>query len=764
MVTYIVEYIDKAKNLVKEFNNEFITPEHVLYAILGENNEVSNMFAAYGIDTESIMDSLYGYFEDNRLDEDIDVDITCSSCLVDAIDKCDEDFKKSGFSALIMFAEELYNSGSEFIKNLLDAYDVFLGDMVNDIRSIINVEEDTEVGTDKAGVGKSGKAEVGKASSKEDARDKEYERFKRSLPNFVSWIEDADDLYGSSEYLVPRDNYLMKMEVYIRKLEKAHICLYGKDGVGKKTLIHQLLKHCEGKAYMMELDMGAVLGNQQLYTNVGTVFDSVKGAIDKINSLSKGDKIGIIYIKNFKCIMGYKSLIESVASSLIDLELYSTISVVFELDKSDALSLKDISIFNSRVNFLEVTDMDEDEINRALELKTEFIMNTRCPNIRESGYKKAVELARKYLKDENILDAVASLVDEVAISYNDKLFNLEDKAEKEKFALTGVNDKFVEEVFNKLYSSNEKVVSMKEEGERLKTLKDSLKSEVFGQDKAIDEIVKHVELSKAGLCEENKPIGSFMFVGPTGTGKTQLARSLAKNLGVKLIKYDMSEFSEHHSISKMVGSPQGYIGYEEGGSLVRQISENPKAVLLLDEIEKAHPAVYNILLQIMDDAVLTDGKHQKADFKDVILIMTSNAGASDSQKRGIGFGNENFNSDNMSKALADSFAPEFRGRLSSIVEFNPLSKEIYADIVNKELGKISSRIYDKRKVNVKYTDDVVEFICNNVDTSKSGARDIESYIKDNVSTLLGHTIISEDIGENNSILLKVENNLLSLEY
>ena len=235
-----------------------------------------------------------------------------------------------------------------------------------------------------------------------------------------------------------------------------------------------------------------------------------------------------------------------------------------------------------------------------------------------------------------------------------------------------VNKELIDEILSKTCRIPKQVVA-KDETKSLATLEKRMLDNVYGQNDAILQIVNAVKFSRAGLLEEGKPLASFLFVGPTGVGKTQIAKSLAKELGVKLIRFDMSEYEEKHAVAKLIGAPAGYVGYEEGGLLTEEIRKNPHCVLLLDEIEKAHPDIYNVLLQVMDYATLTDNQGRKADFRNVIIIMTSNAGASRIGKKGIGFGDVDIKSDIILEEVKRIFAPEFRNRLSKIIVFNTIN-------------------------------------------------------------------------------------------
>ena len=281
-----------------------------------------------------------------------------------------------------------------------------------------------------------------------------------------------------------------------------------------------------------------------------------------------------------------------------------------------------------------------------------------------------------------------------------------------------------------------------EQGETkaLATLEKRLKNRIYGQDEAIAQVVNAVKYSRAGLLEEGKPLASLLFAGPTGVGKTEIAKNLAKELGVKLIRFDMSEYEEKHAAAKLIGAPAGYVGYEEGGLLTEEIRKHPHGVLLLDEIEKAHPDIYNILLQVMDYATLTDNQGRKADFSNIILIMTSNAGASRIGKHGIGFQGQDVKADVILEEVKKIFQPEFRNRLSRIVVFHGLDETMAERIVDKKLAGLKELL---RKKNVELSADTQarRLIRKKGISAEYGARQIERVIQNEIKPLLADEIL-----------------------
>ena len=268
-----------------------------------------------------------------------------------------------------------------------------------------------------------------------------------------------------------------------------------------------------------------------------------------------------------------------------------------------------------------------------------------------------------------------------------------------------------------------------------------MKANVFGQDDAIKECVKAIKLSRAGLTDSNKPVASLLFVGQTGVGKTEIARQLAKSLGIDFIKYDMSEYAEQTAVNKLIGADSGFVGYEEGGRLVEDIRKHPHCVLLLDEIEKAHPSVFNVLLQVMDDARLTDNHNRVADFKNVIIIMTSNAGASGIMQKGLGFNSSNsVDFSKMDKAVEKTFSPEFRNRLTKIIVLNSMNDVMAKRIAQKQLKSLVKTLEEKG-VHLTYTPAVVDYCVRHGVTKEFGARPIIRVINNDIRMVLVDDLI-----------------------
>jgi ATP-dependent Clp protease ATP-binding subunit ClpA len=307
----------------------------------------------------------------------------------------------------------------------------------------------------------------------------------------------------------------------------------------------------------------------------------------------------------------------------------------------------------------------------------------------------------------------------------------------------------VESIVAKIARIPEKTVSS-DDKKSLQNLSENLKRVVFGQDQAIDTLTTAIKLSRAGLTSEDKPVGSFMFSGPTGVGKTEITKQLASILGVELVRFDMSEYMERHTVSRLIGSPPGYVGFDQGGLLTESVTKHPHSVVLLDEIEKAHPEVFNLLLQVMDHGTLTDNNGRKADFRNVILVMTTNAGAESLSKRSIGFREQDNATDGM-EMINRMFTPEFRNRLDAIVPFDQLSPEIMHTVVDKFLFELQSQLDDKG-ITIHVSDEARDFLVEEGYDKNMGARPLARTIQELIKKPLAEMVLFGDVARSGGVI------------
>jgi ATP-dependent Clp protease ATP-binding subunit ClpA len=347
----------------------------------------------------------------------------------------------------------------------------------------------------------------------------------------------------------------------------------------------------------------------------------------------------------------------------------------------------------------------------------------------DAAIRSAVELSARYMTDRKLPDKAIDVIDEAGAS---QMLLPESKRKKV------IGQKEVEAVVAKMARIPPKSVS-KTDTEGLRELQKDLNRAVFGQDAAIEQVASAMKLARAGLRDPQKPIGSFLFAGPTGVGKTEVAKQLAATLGIEMLRFDMSEYMERHTVSRLIGAPPGYVGHDQGGLLTDAVDQHPHAVVLLDEIEKAHPDVYNILLQVMDNGMLTDAVGKKVDFRNVVLIMTTNAGAADNARASIGFGRGKVEGED-EKAIQRLFAPEFRNRLDAVVSFKPLAAETIRLVVTKFVLQLEAQLAD-RNITIELADDAADWLAKNGFDELYGARPLGRVIQENIKKPLADDIL-----------------------
>jgi len=403
-------------------------------------------------------------------------------------------------------------------------------------------------------------------------------------------------------------------------------------------------------------------------------------------------------------------------------------------------------------------DVDEPSIPVSIEilkgLKKSFESHHKVKFL-NNALISAVELSAKYITDRKLPDKAIDVIDEAGA-----LQKILPKTKQKKT----ISSKEIEEVISKIAKIPSKNINQ-DDLSMLKNLERDLKAIIFGQDEAINKLSTAIKMARSGLLSDNKPIGSFMFSGPTGVGKTEVAKQLAYTLGIELIRIDMSEFMERHAVSKLIGAPPGYVGFDQGGTLTESINKNPYAVLLLDEIEKAHPDVHNILLQIMDNGFLTDSNGRKIDFRNVTLIMTTNVGAESLSKSSLGFITDTQTVFDEKKEINKAFSPEFRNRIDAIVSFAPLENETILKVVDKFLIQLENQLHDK-KVEVTFSDNLKHYLAKNGFDIKMGARPMSRLIQDTIRKALADELlfgklvnggdVHIDIDDNENIKLHIE--------
>ena len=539
---------------------------------------------------------------------------------------------------------------------------------------------------------------------------------------------------GRLDPLVGRAKELDRVGQTLIRRRKNNPLLVGESGVGKTAIAEGLAQLIvEGNApeplldfTIYSLDLGALLAGTKYR---GDFEKRLKGLVNEL--LDHGQSI--LFIDEIHTIIGAGSASGGVmdASNLLKPLLSSGQlrcfgSTTFQefreiFDKDRALSRR-----FQKVDVLEPSTTETYQILKGLRDRFENHHNLKYTN---TALKAAAELSAKHISERFLPDKAIDVIDEAGAFQR-----LQPKSRQKK--TIGVTD--IELIISKIAQIPAKTVSSSDRS-KLKGLDDQLRLVVFGQDPAINALTSAIKLARAGLREGERPIGSFLFAGPTGVGKTEMSRQLAKLLGIPLMRFDMSEYMERHAVSRLIGAPPGYVGFDQGGLLTEAVAKQPHGVVLLDEVEKAHPDIFNLLLQVMDHGTLTDNNGRKTDFRNIILIMTTNAGAESLDRTSIGFARQ----DNSTDALADikkTFTPEFRNRLDSIVQFGCLPLNIIATVVDKFLVKLQNQL-DEKKVFLSVDDEARNWLALNGYDAKMGARPMDRLIQDKIKKPLAEEVL-----------------------
>ncbi|SLM19909.1 ATPase and specificity subunit of ClpA-ClpP ATP-dependent serine protease, chaperone activity [uncultured spirochete] len=735
-----------AYNEAKLRSHEYLMPEHILFAGLSFE-KVRNIFENCDADLEQMKRSIEAYFEQKM-----------------PIVRNAEPIQSAGFQAVIERAVmQSQSAGKEEVQipdlvvSLYDEERTYAGYLMRKLGikrlQLLEVlshgisdedfgadafpEEETEERTEEGG------------KERRAARPGTLERFATDLTAMAT--------AGKLEPVIGREAEIERtIQVLSRRLKNNPIHV-GDAGVGKTAITEGLAQRIAAgdvppklKGYTIwSLDMGALLAGTKFR---GDFEERVKKVID---SLLKKEK-AILFIDEIHTIIGAGAVTGSTldASNLLKPALtsgklrcigsttYDEYNKIFEKDR--ALSRR-----FQKIDIIEPTIPETVEILKGLRSKYEEYHDVRYS---DETLDIAAKLAAQFITERKLPDKAIDVIDEAGALARIRAYKVNQEAEMQTIDITPHD---IEVVIAKIARIPERTVTSSEK-DKLATLEASLKQEVFGQDRAIEAVVKAVKRSRAGFRAPDKPIANFLFVGPTGVGKTELARQLSKHLGVPLHRFDMSEYQEKHTVSRLIGSPPGYVGYEEGGLLTDAIRKTPNAVVLLDEIEKAHPDIYNILLQIMDYATLTDNQGRKADFRNVILIMTSNAGARDIGKPLIGFGDQQVSASALDEAVERAFSPEFRNRLDAVVHFNNLPMEVIERIVKKAIDEFGAQLAEKN-VTLKAEDQVIRFLAERGYSREFGARNIARLVEDQIKTVFVDEVLFGRLEHGGTALARLEN-------
>ncbi|WP_374287242.1 ATP-dependent Clp protease ATP-binding subunit ClpA [Pseudomonas fluvialis] len=553
---------------------------------------------------------------------------------------------------------------------------------------------------------------------------------------------------GRIDPLVGREPEVERVAQILARRRKNNPLLVGEAGVGKTAIAEGLAKRIvDGQvpdlltdSVVYSLDLGALLAGTKYRGDFEKRFKAL------LNELRKRPQ-AILFIDEIHTIIGagaasggvmdasnlLKPLLSSGEIRCIGSTTFQEFRGIFEKDRALARRFQKVDVVEPSV---------EDTVGILRGLKARFEEHHHI-QYSDEALRAAAELAARYINDRHMPDKAIDVIDEAGAYQR---LQPEDKRAK------CIDVAQVEDIVAKIARIPPKHVSSSDK-ELLRNLERDLRLTVFGQDEAIDSLATAIKLSRAGLKSPDKPVGSFLFAGPTGVGKTEVARQLAKSLGVELLRFDMSEYMERHTVSRLIGAPPGYVGFDQGGLLTEAISKQPHCVLLLDEIEKAHPEVFNLLLQVMDHGTLTDNNGRKADFRNVILVMTTNAGAETAARASMGFTQQDHSSDAM-EVIKKGFTPEFRNRLDAIIQFGRLSHQVIKNIVDKFLVELQAQLEDKH-VQLDVSEAARDWLAEHGYDPQMGARPMARLIQDKIKRPLAEEILFGELAEGGG-LVRVE--------
>ena len=713
------DIFQKSIIFAKELKHEYLTIEHIFYNLLN-STDGSLIISSCGGDIQKMKELLANYIKTDIevLPEGIDKDpyetVALSRLIDNMILHVQTSSQKSAEVGDLLVA--IYSEENTFSYLLLQEY----GIERLDILEIISHNEE----------------EINEQTDKQETFLDKYS---------IDLLQKAQD--GKIDPVIGRDDEIKRVVQILCRRKKNNPILVGEAGVGKTAIAEGLALDIVAKnvpniiadAKLFALDMSALLAGTKYR---GDFEKRLKGVMDEVKNIPNA----ILFIDEIHTLIGAGATsgtmdaANQLKPALASGELKCMGATTFAEYRNGFEKDKALSRRFSKVDIDEPSEKTSYLILQGLKEKYEEHHGVKYTN---KALKNAVSLSKRYITDRFLPDIAIDIIDETAASFHLK------KKKKIKISATDI-----EMTISKIIGiSNSKI--KKDETLELKNLEKTLMTRVIGQNDAINEVSKAIKISKAGLTPATKPIASLLFSGPTGVGKTELAIALSDTLGINYERFDMSEYMEKHSLSRLVGAPPGYVGYEQGGLLTEAIKKHPYTVLLLDEIEKAHPDLINILLQIMDSATLTDNNGYKADFQNVILIMTSNIGAS--ARNVMGFNKD----DDLSKneELKAFFTPEFRNRLDDIVEFKSLDNQTLQDIVQKFINELNKEL-KKKKITVNISKKAIALIAKESYSKDMGARPIKRYIQENITSKLTDEILFGKLKNGGDVLVDAKGKII----
>ncbi len=735
--------LSQAFNYARQRSHEFLTVEHLLLALL-ENGQALAVLKACEVDIAALRQDLTDFLADNlpTLPEDTERETQPTLAFQRILQRAVMHVQSSGGEE-VTGANVLVSIFSEQQSQavyLLQKQDVTRLDVVNAIShsSIGEVSPETKV--------EKPLGEEGEGSGEN----------KSALALYASNL-NAEAKLGRIDPLIGRAHEIERTLQVLCRRRKNNPLFVGEAGVGKTALAEGLAKRIEDgdvpevleDAVIYALDMGALVAGTKYR---GDFEKRLKALLREINQKEHA----ILFIDEIHTVIGagsagnsamdaanlLKPLLANGELKCIGSTTYQEYRSIFEHDRALARRFQKIDVPEPSIS-------ETIEILKGLKPGLEAHHNVRYS---AAAIVQAAELAARHINDRYLPDKAIDVLDEVGAAQR-----ILPKSRRKK--MIGVGD--VQQIVAKIARIPAKTVSNADK-DNLRNLEPNLKHVIFGQDEAISALSSAIKMARSGLGHPEKPTGAFLFAGPTGVGKTEVTRQLAHILGVELIRFDMSEYMEPHTVSRLIGAPPGYVGFDQGGLLTDAIIKQPHAVLLLDEIEKAHPDVFNLLLQVMDHGTLTDNNGRKADFRHVVLVMTSNAGAQEMNRAGIGFTKQEMHQSDSTEALKRTFTPEFRNRLDGIIQFKPLTPDAILRVADKSVLELEMLLQDKN-VTIEIDNDAREWLAEHGYDIQMGARPMARLVQEKIKRPLADELLFGKLSEGGHVRVLLKDNELHLE-
>jgi ATP-dependent Clp protease ATP-binding subunit ClpA len=750
--TTLEQAIHSALALANSRSHEFATLEHLLLALVDEP-EASKVLKACNVDTEELRGTLVDFIDEELANLVTDVEgseAVPTTAFQRVIQRAAIHVQSSGRTEVTganvlvaIFAERESNAAF-----FLQEQDMTRYDAVNFIAH--GVAKNPAYGESRPVTGASEQQEEEAQAAAEPADQKESALGKYCVDlNAKAREGDVDPLIG-------RDTEVERCIQVLCRRRKNNPLLVGDPGVGKTAIAEGLArKIVKGETpevlkgtTIYALDMGALLAGTRYR---GDFEERLKAVVQELEE----HQDGVLFIDEIHTVIGAGATSGGAmdASNLLKPALqggklrtmgsttYKEFRQHFEKDRA----------LSRRFQKIDVTEPTVDDAVKILKGLKPYFEKHHAVKYTTDAIKTAVELSARYITDRKLPDKAIDVIDEAGAAQH---LVAESKRRKT------IGQKEIEGVVAKIARIPPKNVS-KDDAEVLKDLEGTLKRVVFGQDTAIEALSSSIKLARAGLREPDKPIGNYLFAGPTGVGKTEVAKQLADTLGVELLRFDMSEYMEKHAVSRLIGAPPGYVGFDQGGLLTDGVDQHPHCVLLLDEIEKAHPDVFNVLLQVMDHGTLTDHNGRQVDFRNVILIMTSNAGAIEQAQAAVGFGRDRREGEDQA-AIERTFTPEFRNRLDAVISFGALPKEVILQVVEKFVLQLEAQLMD-RNVTIELTESAAEWLAERGYDDKMGARPLGRVIQENIKKPLAEELLFGKLAKGGVVRVAVKDGELDLQ-